>query len=309
MIVELLAQRTIRFSAYAATYARDYRSFQRDLQQLRKIGVHAGFTLSKIKDAELVELVALDGKTRNLSRDSERVERLTATIARALGEPIVRELGARPASKLPDDDFFIIATPKLLKGTAIADICATLREAHSGPAGRAAVRFRYPERDGVKEKEREVEPYRIALRSGAFYLIGFDRAAKGWRTFALDRFRSKPMKAGTCTKTRMLPQEYASDDAIGFMKGAGKPIDVTVELSAKVAPSAIARGWQAGQRTENLQDGRVRMTFTVSDVNEIVRWALGYGGDARIVSPPAAVEEARKTVARIALAYADAGTG
>lgn len=136
MIVELLSQRSIRFSAYQAEYERDYRSFQRDLQQLRKIGVHAGFSISHIKNNELVELVALDGKTRNLNRSAERVERLTATIARALGEPIVRELGSGPAGSLADDDF--------VAGTAVADICATLRQSHSSQPGRAAVRFSTP---------------------------------------------------------------------------------------------------------------------------------------------------------------------
>ncbi len=66
MIVELLRHQRIAFSRYAAQYERDYRSFQRDLQQLRKIGVHAGFQISHIKDNEFVDLVALDKKTRNL---------------------------------------------------------------------------------------------------------------------------------------------------------------------------------------------------------------------------------------------------
>ncbi len=303
MIVELLRQRRIRFSEYAKLYERDYRSFQRDLQQLRKIGVHAGFELSKIKNSELVELVALDGKTRNLNRDAERVERLTATIARSLGEPIVRELGSSPASKLSGDDFFIITNPKLVEGSAVADICATLRSAHSSQGGRAAVRFTYPQRTGLPATEREVEPYRIALRSGAFYLIGYDRGSRGWRTFALDRFLSKPSKAGTCTVSRVLPEQYASDDVIGFIKGGDKAIDVTVELSANVARSATARGWQAGQRIEKLSDGRARMTFVVSDLGEVVRWTLGFGADARIIAPPEAVALARNTVGQIAKAY------
>jgi predicted DNA-binding transcriptional regulator YafY len=308
LIVELLRQRRIRFSAYTKEYARNYRSFQRDLQQLRKIGVHAGFEISKIKDAELVELVALDGKTRNLNRDAERVERLTATIARSLGEPIVRELGSQPPSKLLPDDFFVISNPKLVEGTAVADICATLRSAHSSPSGRAAVRFRYPARPGQPGKEREVEPYRIALRSGAFYLIGYDRGSKGWRTFALDRFLSKPVKAGTCGMTRDLPDQYASNDVIGFMKGSDKSIDVTVELAANVAQSATARGWQAGQRIEKFADGRARMTFVVSDIGEVIRWALGFGADAKIVAPPEAVDQARTTVNRIAEAYGKPAT-
>jgi predicted DNA-binding transcriptional regulator YafY len=303
LIVELLRQRRIRFSAYEREYARDFRSFQRDLQQLRKIGVLAGFEISNIQNRELVELVALDGKVRKLALDAERVERLTVTIARSLGEPIVRELGSNSTSNTPGDEFFVIATPKLIEGTAVADICATLREAQSSTSGRAIVRFRYPEQNGTTYKEREVEPYRVAVRSGAFYLIGYDRGRKDWRTFALDRFHSKPVKAGTCTKLRTLPKEYASDDVIGFMKGAGEPVAVTVELSAKVALSATARAWQAGQKTEKLKDGRANMTFVVGDVSEVVRWTLGFGADARIVAPPEAVELARATITKIAECY------
>lgn len=148
-----------------------------------------------------------------------------------------------------------------------------------------------------------MEPYRVAVRSGAFYMIGYDRGSRGWRTFALDRFRSKPVKAGTCTTTRVLPPEYASRDVIGFMKSIGKRIDVTVELSATVALSATARIWQADQRTELLPDGRAQMTFAVADASEVVRWALGFGADARIVAPPAAVAMARDMSRTIADAY------
>ncbi len=304
MIVELLTHRRIRFSRYAAEYERDYRSFQRDLQQLRKIGVHAGFEISNIKDHELVDLVAIDGKARNLNRDAERVERLTATIARSLGEPIVRELATGSQPKTAVDDFFAIASPQLIEGSAVADICATLREAQSSPAGRAAVRFRYPGHGGTAEKEREVEPYRLAIRSGAFYLIGYDRGSRGWRTFALDRFRSKPTKAGTCTTARTLPSEYASDDVIGFIKGTGKRVAVTVELSARVAATAAARRWQAEQQVKRFDDGRAQMTFVVSDPDEVIRWALGFGADAQIISPSEAVAQAREIVAAIARSYA-----
>jgi predicted DNA-binding transcriptional regulator YafY len=45
------------------------------------------------------------------------------------------------------------------------------------------------------------------------------------------------------------------------------------------------------------------MTFTVSDADEIVRWALGFGADARVVAPPSAVDRARSTIAEIAAFY------
>jgi len=121
--------------------------------------------------------------------------------------------------------------------------------------------------------------------------------------FALDRFRSQPAKAGTCTITRTLPLEYASDDVIGFIKGTGKRVDVTVELSPRVAATATARRWQNEQRSERFADGRARMSFVVSDVDEVVRWTLGFGADAHVVAPPKTVQRARAVIDSIALLY------
>jgi predicted DNA-binding transcriptional regulator YafY len=45
------------------------------------------------------------------------------------------------------------------------------------------------------------------------------------------------------------------------------------------------------------------MTFAVADVTEVVRWAMGFGADAKIVAPPKAIEAALVMAKRIASAY------
>jgi len=56
VLLELLRAKAIRFSTYEVVHGRDFRSFQRDLQHLRKIGEEAGFRISPIKDHERAEL-------------------------------------------------------------------------------------------------------------------------------------------------------------------------------------------------------------------------------------------------------------
>ena len=305
MIYELLTQRRIRFSNYATNFSRDYRSFQRDLQQLRKIGEANGFALSNIKHGEYVELLSVDARGTTLNKDANRLEALLATMAQALGEPIVRQFGPRVEAQAGRDDFFSFVAPKLIEGTAVADTCALLRDAYGGPTGRAKVRFRYPDAGGAATSEREVEPYGVVVRSGMFYLLGYDCGKRGWRMFALDRFASKPKKSGSCTTVRAVPANYRSDDVIGFIRGS-KEIAVTVELSARLAPSAIARQWQGGQRVEKLRDGRALIAFVVSDIDEVIRWSLGYGAEARVVAPPAAVARAAELIEQIAAGYRSA---
>jgi predicted DNA-binding transcriptional regulator YafY len=308
LVVELLTQRRVRFSSYHTKFGKGLRTFQRDLQQIEKIGETSGFKLGGVKDGEVVELVALDGRTKNLNNDSKRLERILATMAEALGEPIVRELGSRASASAERDDFFSFAAPKLIEGTAVADICATLREACMSPTGRAAVRFRFAGAGKEGVSEREVEPYGVLGRSGKFYLIGYDRGRRGWRIFAIHRFASKPVKAGTCTTTRIVPETYLSGDVIGFIKGT-KRLDITLELAANVAPSVTCQQWQADQRVEKLADGRAQITFAASDIDEVVRWALGFGVDARVIAPPEAVERARAIAAEILGSYRSATPG
>jgi predicted DNA-binding transcriptional regulator YafY len=46
------------------------------------------------------------------------------------------------------------------------------------------------------------------------------------------------------------------------------------------------------------------MTFSVGDVDEVIRWAFGFGTEARIVGPQTAVERARELTRAMYDAYA-----
>lgn len=165
------------------------------------------------------------------------------------------------------------------------------------------VRFAYPESGKEGGTDRVVEPYRVLLRSGGAYLVGYDSERKGWRMCALDRIMSRPVRAGTIQHARLVPAAYDSSDVVGFIKSSGTPTAVTVCLSATVAASATSRRWQTMQRTRFYLDGSAEITFEVSDVGEIVRWAMGFGADAKVVSPNAAVVLAAETAREIAAAY------
>ena len=293
MVVELFRHKRLSFETYAKEHERDKRSFQRDLQQLRAIGEHSGFSISQLKNGSYVELEHFDAKIRALHREGTQSEQLIGDVARAMGQPIAAEIGhIGNAPKSEDERFFHFAVPTIIEseGSNIAAISAELKAAWES---KAVVKFSYPDgKTPVGATERLVEPYRVLLRSGVFYLVAYDRGRRGWRTFALDRFTTMPVRAGSNNIQREIPAEYASDDVLGFIKSDLARTDVTVELSPRVAASAVSRQWQAAQRVEALDQGRARITFTVGDVTEVVRWAFGFGQDAKIVAPPSAVQVA-----------------
>jgi predicted DNA-binding transcriptional regulator YafY len=54
------------------------------------------------------------------------------------------------------------------------------------------------------------------------------------------------------------------------------------------------------QRVEPLEGGRARIVFTVGEPSEVVRWAFGFGKDAKIVAPAETVRLARDMARAIA---------
>ena len=142
----------------------------------------------------------------------------------------------------------------------------------------------------------------MLARSGRYFLIGYDVAPrKGWRYFALDRIVRKPTRAGTF-RPRPIPPAYLACDAVGMLQ-RGSATEVTVWLSPVVAASTISRRWQCAQQVTKRADGSAEITFTVGDVDEVIRWSLGFGPEARVIAPERAVAAARRTVEDVRARY------
>ena len=300
LLVELLRDGHARYSDYVARHERDFRSFQRDLQQLRQMGASLGFTISKIAGAQTVVLESYDRRLRKLDDQRPALLRLIAEIGRAFGEPMQGEFGAIGTGAPAGQTFLHVQAPKLVAGSHVAKVYGALKGAWSAAGGRAYVRFRYKTARAPAPAERTVDPHRVVIRHGRYYLIGYDTDRRSWRFFALDAFLTIPVRAGTVTTNRMVPPDYDSDDAVGFIKTSNAQVAVIVEFTPAVSAALSSRMWQHDQRLRMLPDGRARLTLHAGDIDEIVRWAFGFAPDAKIVSPPQAVRLAKKLALGIA---------
>ncbi|WP_062352523.1 helix-turn-helix transcriptional regulator [Herbidospora yilanensis] len=73
------------------------------------------------------------------------------------------------------------------------------------------LRFDYVGHDGSAGR-REVEPHRLAHSRGRWYLVGWDVARSGWRTFRVDRLRLR-----TPNGPRFTPREDPGGDLAGHV--------------------------------------------------------------------------------------------
>jgi predicted DNA-binding transcriptional regulator YafY len=70
----------------------------------------------------------------------------------------------------------------------------------------------------------------------------------------------------------------------------GVPVRVELDFDARMATFVRGRLWHDSQRTEDLPDGRLRMTLEVSNDWALRSWLLGFGPAVRVIAPEALAE-------------------
>jgi len=291
ILIELIRNKRLSVAKIEKQYKLSERQVARDLQELRKIGAGMGFEIGKRNAAGYVELKGFANRPGGMVTAERNIRALIAELFKAFGEPL-REFADGFDENVAS--FVQVVMPRLQEGSRVAHVLDLLRAAWDA---NARVRFRY------KGKEREVEPHVAMVRSGRYYLVGRSVGTKAneWRIFSIDEIVEPVSRCGTFTP-RIPPAEYSSKDAIGWIK-TGEKHRVEVTVSARFAQTATSRRWQTDQEVVEHADGTATLSFSVGDVDEAIRWALGYGDEAWISAPPSAVARAKELVAAIAERY------
>lgn len=296
LLMDLLRGRALRVSELQRRFARSERQMLRDLQELRALGKHLGFAVGKRDATGSVRLTleatgAAATGSAALAGAEVSFRNLVVELFRAFGEPLrgyVEGLAGGGGAA-----FLQVVMPQLAAGSEVGAMLEQLRAARHACA---RVRFRY------KGKEQEVEPSHVLVRSGRYYLVArrVTPTPEGWRHYSLDLLRGRLQRMGTF-RPRLVPPEFASRDVLGWFGGKKRAIEVTV--SAKLASAAVSRRWQRAQTSRENDDGTVTLRFVVGDVDEVVRWAIGFGAEAWVSAPEDAVARARAVAKEIARRY------
>lgn len=146
------------------------------------------------------------------------------------------------------------------------------------------VTFDYRDKDGNFTR-RTVDPYGFIISSGRVYCVGYDHDRSDKRTFAIDSVIDAVTLAKTFAKPEGFDIERYAAGSISGVLHRGETRDVKVRFAPRVAKAAIAARVVSERRVEPRDDGSVDISYTVSDVDELVRWVLGWGSEAEIVAP------------------------
>jgi predicted DNA-binding transcriptional regulator YafY len=170
-----------------------------------------------------------------------------------------------------------------------------------------AVRFSYRDKNG-NASIRTVEPYGFVVNGGRVYCVGFDRDRHDKRTFAVDSMSDVDVLGSTFVRPRDFRIEDFAARSISGVFAGGTTLDVRVSFAARIARAAVAARVLPERQIQSNDDGSVEIVYRVSDVDEFVRWVLGWGAQAEIIEPAAARNRAAAISREIAQKYDDAGT-
>ena len=131
-----------------------------------------------------------------------------------------------------------------------------------------------------------LHPYVIFFSRRSWYVVGQSSLHKEIRTFNVGRIRTIELADENFVVSGQFKLERYLGNAWHLIPEPGDDSHVILRFSPKVAQNVTEVDWHKTQKIVPLEDGRIEYHVTVSGINEIAWWVLGYGKEVEVVSPP-----------------------
>ncbi|MCX6831363.1 MAG: YafY family protein [candidate division Zixibacteria bacterium] len=151
------------------------------------------------------------------------------------------------------------------------------------------------------EGVRPVDPYFIVFRGHAWYLLGYCHRHDEMRLFRIDRIYKITITKNLFERDHKITLEKYFESSWDVY--SGEPVEIKLLLFGKAAAVVSDGKRHASQRVVKRKEGSVEYTVTVAGTEEILRWIIGFGGEARVISPPELVDQVCRLAAEILKNY------
>jgi predicted DNA-binding transcriptional regulator YafY len=151
-----------------------------------------------------------------------------------------------------------------------------------------ALRVQYETMGSGELRDRTLEPGRLLLRDGAWYLLAFCQWRGDVREFKVERIRAATLLKDVCRhQPSHVPHRLMGEWAFGRAESDAM---VRLEFDASIA------NWVKGEldntiQTKVLPDGRLQVELGLDFSGRFFHWLLQWGERASIIEPPGMNEE------------------
>lgn len=151
--------------------------------------------------------------------------------------------------------------------------------------------FEYRKLADEKPAKRRLQPYHLAEIDGGWYLIGHDLERDARRTFAVQRMRAVHLTSKRFIRSRDFRLEDHFAGSFGVWAGGdeeGTRYRVKIRFRGFAARVVSERRWHPSQEIVEVEPGGevIEITMTLSALEDIARWILGFGSQAEALEPP-----------------------
>lgn len=135
--------------------------------------------------------------------------------------------------------------------------------------------------------------YRLLIFSGRRYSPTAWSELLGCSKPTVPRTIQRLVQAHRTDRNCTPPKHPPADACTVFGLMPGEQFTAVVEAEARVVPYLKERTWSSDQKFEDLDDGRVRLAFSATSEEEVVRWGLGFAGQVVLLEPTGVRERIR----------------
>jgi proteasome accessory factor B len=128
-------------------------------------------------------------------------------------------------------------------------------------------------------------PYAIMFSQHSWYVVGHSSMHRAVRTFNLVRIESLKVLSKRFSIPSTFDLEARIGNAWSLIPGSGPDARVVVKFGSYVAQNVAQVIWHKSQRTHTHPDESLTFKASVSGLDEIEWWILGYGDQAEVKSP------------------------
>jgi predicted DNA-binding transcriptional regulator YafY len=235
-------------------------------------------------------------------------------------ERMLRRLGSSPEVQLARSALRRLAT--LLPEEVVVDLSAledaisfapepvldvspeVLRKLATAARQRQTLHIHYYSQYRAEHTERDVDVLLLHNALGEWYAICHDHYLQAIRDFHAGRMLRLSETGRTFTPPADWDSEAYLRRGFGMFRG-GQDVVVEVEFSAEQARYARERIFPPTQQRQELSDGRLLLTFETTEaaLEQVARWLMQYGPQARALRPLALRELLREQLRQAATLY------
>ena len=160
------------------------------------------------------------------------------------------------------------------------------------------LRCTYASVSSDSKKIRTLGPHYLYFAKGSLYLVAEDMGSKSIKTFSVARMSEAKMLDEAYEGVKTNPEEFFKS-SFGIFRGE-EPVEVKISFKRETAQYVKERSWHPSQQIVCKEGGVIEVKLHVAITPELKQWVLGFGSQARVLSPvslkEALVEEAGKLI-------------